>query len=385
MASLKRGQNLESYFLAKEEGAMSDKLVVLWGRDQGANNVLDLVEKSAKEQGLRVFRIPGLNSEISEEHRSVALHASAVVLGVSGNMPEAKFAYWLLANNPKLAGKIIVVEDFPTSNGVQDDILRSIARSLHLCAILPSAPNAPELSVYRQVHTAGYPDHWIPAIENIRFGIEARKSGGIRKRIRGHVESHPLGQNEVVIYVSGFSGFTAEYLRRIMEIEKVLDVSVVMHYRAHPSEQNRPELSQVIKERDALLEGRWEIANPEIADVGRDSDPRLIGVSDITIANPGHVSTFYAGSLQKKMICIMEFLENKDVGSSSYDYRFAGLRTHLIESFSDLPQAVKALLNDSSPESRNLAEKQRLNTIPFDPQNPPSYGKNVVDVIKNLI
>ncbi|OGI82280.1 MAG: hypothetical protein A2931_02920 [Candidatus Niyogibacteria bacterium RIFCSPLOWO2_01_FULL_45_48] len=360
-------------------------LVVLWGRDQGANNVLDLVEKSVKEQGIWTLRIPGLNSAISEEHRSVALHASAVVLGVSGNVPEAKFAYGLLAQNPKLAGKIVFIEDFPTSNGTQDPLLRSMGSALHLCAILPSAPNAPELSVYRQVHTVGYPDHWIPAIENIRFGIEARKSGGIRKRRRGGVGSCFVGRDEVIIYVSGFSGFTAGYLRQIMEIEKVLGVPVVIHYRAHPSEQNRPELSQVIKERDALLEGRWEIANQEISDAGRDSDPRLIGVSDITVANPGHVSTFFAGSLRKKMVCIMEFLENKDVGSSSYDYRFAGFRTHLIESFSDLLQAVKALLDDGSPESKNLAEKQRLNTIPFDPQNPPSYGKNVVDVIKNLI
>src|SRR3989344_7253677 len=118
---------------------------------------------------------------------------------------------------------------------------------------------------------------------------------------------------------------------------------------------------------------------------GRDSDSRLLGVSDIAIFHPGSTSTFYAGSLRKSVICVMEFVSPENVRSSSYDYRFAGLRTHLVECVSDIRGAMEALLTDGSSEQRELAEKQRLNTIPFDPQNPPSYGKNVLGVVKGLI
>ena len=79
-------------------------LVVLYGNDQGANNVLDLVEKAAKVQGFNTLRIPGLNAPISEELEARASHASAVVLGVSGlgvsgKIPEAEFANDLLLKN----------------------------------------------------------------------------------------------------------------------------------------------------------------------------------------------------------------------------------------------------------------------------------------------
>ena len=364
---------------------MSEKLVVLYGNDQGANNVLDLVEKSAKEQGFQTLRIPGFKAVISDEHIAVALRADAVVLGVSGDVPEAKFAHYLLAKEPDMDGRMVFIEDFPTSNGNQDPVLRSIGRVSHLCSILPPAENSRELSVYRRVHVVGYPDHWLPAIENIAFGIEARKSGVVRKRRRGYTGSRFVSPGEVVVYVSGFVGFSPEYMRRILEIKEIIGRPVLVHYRAHPSEQNRPELAELIKKRDALFEGRWEIANKEIADAGRDSDTRLIGVSDIVIANPGHVSTFYAGSLRKKMICVMEFVESKAGGTSSYDYRFSGLRTHMVERVSDIREAMQALMTEGSPEQTALEEKQKLNTIPFDPKNPPSYGKNVMEVVKNLI
>lgn len=342
------------------------------------------MEIAAQAQGLNTLRIPGLNVQISEANRAAAARASAVVLGVSGNMPEAKFALDLLIKNPELRGKIVFVEDFPTSNGIQNQTLRYIGRDSRLCAILPSAPNSQECFVYSKVHTVGYPDHWLPAIENIAFGIEARKSGILVKRRRGDDKCYPVGADEIVVYVSGFISFEAEHLRQILAIEKVLDRSVIVHYRAHPSEQNRPDLESVIMKRDALLEGRWEVANEEIAMAGRDSDPRLIGVSDITIANPGHVSTFYAGSLRKKMICVMGFVK---VGSesSSYDYRFSGLRTHLVERVSDVRAAMEALMTNGSPEQVALEEKQKLNTIPFDPSKPPSFGKNVVDIVRSLI
>ena len=118
---------------------------------------------------------------------------------------------------------------------------------------------------------------------------------------------------------------------------------------------------------------------------GRDSDPRLLGVSDIAIAHPGSTNTFYAGSLRKRVICVMEFVKPEDARSSSYDYRSTGLRTHLVQRVSDIRGAMEALLTDGSPEQLELAEKQRLNTIPFDPQNPPSYGKNVLGVVRGLI
>jgi len=279
----------------------------------------------------------------------------------------------------------VVIEDFPTSNGTQDPTFRKIGPASHLCTILPSLPDAPERRVYRKVHTVGYPDHWIPAIENIGVGIKARKSGVVRKRKRGSAESCLVGSDEVVVFVSGFVGFKPEYLRQILDIKEVLGRPVIAHYRAHPSEQNRSKLKQLIKERDALLEEQWEIANEEIAMAGRDSDSRLIGVSDIVIAHPGSTCTFYAGSLGKKLICVMEFIEQEGAQSSSYDYSLTGLRTHLVECVSDVRGAMEALLTAGSPEQLKLAEKQELNTIPFDPQNPPSYGKNVLGVVRGLI
>ena len=89
---------------------MSEKLVVLYGNDQGANNVLDLVEKSAKEQGFQTLRIPGFKAVISDEHIAVALRADAVVLGVSGDVPEAKFAHYLLAKEPDMDGRMVFLK-----------------------------------------------------------------------------------------------------------------------------------------------------------------------------------------------------------------------------------------------------------------------------------
>src|SRR3989344_3097532 len=315
--------------------------VALFGNDQGANNVLDSVEKAAQAEGLKTFRIPGLNVPISEELKARASRASAVVLGVSGlrasgKIPEGEFANDLLLKNPGLAGRIVFIEDFPTSNGTQDPTLRKKGRAFHLCAILPSLPDAPEHRVFRKVHTVGHPDHWLPEIENIGVGIRARKSGAVRKRRRGSAEICFVGPDEVVVYVSGFVGFKPEYLCQILDIKEVLGRPVVAHYRAHPSEQNIPELKQLIEERDALLDGQWEIANEEIAMAGRDSDPRLIGVSDIVIAHPGSTRTFYAGSLRKKLICVMEFVSPKNAQSSSYDYPSTGLRTHLVQRVSDI-------------------------------------------------
>ena len=364
--------------------------VILYGNDQGANNVLKLVQEAAQAEGLNTLRIPGLNAQIPEELKVRASRASAVVLGVSGlrvsgKMPEAEFASDLLLRNPNLAGKIVFIEDFPTSTGIQYPPLRKIGSAAHLCTILPSLPDAPERRVYRKVHTVGYPDHWLPAIENIGVGIRARESGVVRKRRRGSAESCLVGPDEVVVYVSGFVGFRPKYLRQILDIKEVLGRPVVAHYRAHPSEQNIPKLKRLIEERDALLEGQWEIANEEIAMAGRDSDPRLTGVSDIVVAHPGHTANFYAGSLQIRMVCVMEFVSRENLKSSSYHYPSTGLRTHLVQRVSDIRGAMEALLTDGSPEQLELAEKQRLNTIPFDPQNPPSYGRNVLGVVRVLI
>ena len=222
--------------------------VILYGNDQGANNVLDSVEKAARAEGLNTLRIPGLNVPISEELKARASRASALVLGVSGlrasgKIPEAEFASDLLLRNPDLAGKIVVTEDFPTSNGTQDPTFREVGRAAHLCTILPSLPDAPERRTYREVHTVGHPDHWRPAIENIGVGIRARKSGAVLKRRRGSAESCLVGSDEVVVYIAGFIGFRPEHLRQILDIKEVLGRPVVAHYRAHPSEQNRPDLS----------------------------------------------------------------------------------------------------------------------------------------------
>ena len=143
--------------------------VILYGNDQGANNVLKLVQEAAQAEGLNTLRIPGLNAQIPEELKVRASRASAVVLGVSGldvsgKMPEAEFANDLLLKNPGLAGRIVFIEDIPTSTGIQYPPLRESGRAFHLCTILPSLPDAPEHRVYCKVHTVGYPDHWLTGV-----------------------------------------------------------------------------------------------------------------------------------------------------------------------------------------------------------------------------
>lgn len=368
---------------------MSRELIVLYGNDQGSNNVLDSVEKAANEQGLDVLRIPGLNVPVTNEHRARAAEASVIVLGISNSsgMPEVGFVKELLAENPALKGKIVFVEDFPGANGIRNEALRSIAEFCHLCAIMPSSYDAAERSVYKHVYTVGYPDHWLPSIDNIRFGIEARKSGAvIKRRIGVNGDSVTVGADEIVIYVSGFIDpeIETKALREILAIEQIRERPIITHFRAHPGEKNRLELKEAIATRDELLFGQWEIENEEIANAGRDYDARLIGVSDIIVAHPGATSTFFAGSLAKKMICVMEFVRPEVVHAQSYNYRSSGQRTHLIEKISELRYALWSLMRWDSHETQVLRVKLRSNTIRLDPKNPPSFGRNVVKVIRNL-
>src|SRR5262245_8428706 len=96
--------------------------IALYGYDQGANNVLDIVQKSLEAKGADVIRLGGLNMDINDEIRERSREAAAVVLGISSSRagtngtPEVNLAVDILKNSPHLSGRILFIQDFPGSS-----------------------------------------------------------------------------------------------------------------------------------------------------------------------------------------------------------------------------------------------------------------------------
>lgn len=363
--------------------------VTLFGNDQGACNVLDAVAQAAAGHGdVDLVRVPGLNEVVSEESLLSLAQSDVVVFGISSGDKsgvEARLGVEVLRRTPALSGKIIFVEDFPGSSGVADSAHRAIGLDSHLCSIMTLPPDAPERKIYRSVQAVGLPDHWSPSLQNILEGERFRRSG-LKKRRHGTDECVPVESNAVIIYFSGSQdpSMEASALRVLFSIQEIESRPVLVHFRAHPGERNRAELKDGIAARDALLDGRWELASPEVTDVGRLTDSRLIGASDVTVAHPGATSIFFAAALRRRMVCPMEFVTEIQRSTSSWDYGQAARYTHVVDRLSDVPSAIAALLRDNSSEEEALRRKQEANTLPFDATTPLTYGKNVMEFIRSV-
>lgn len=370
---------------------MKKLTVGVYANDQGAIDVTTSFLAVAKlDDDLDLIQIPGLNIPVSPELLERLSTSDALVLGISSGLAagiEARLAWQALERNPALSGRILFLEDFPESSGTKDLDVYQIGWHAQLCSIMPVPENAPERSVYGQVHTVGYPDHWITDMQNIQKGTDLRTNGHLRKKRRGTTEMIPVGPNDLVVYFSGFKEPKTEerVLQQLLSIESVRGKTLLVHFRAHPGERNRPELQEAIAARDALLQGQWEIENPEVIDAGRLTNSLLTGLSDIVVAHPGTTSNFYMSPLRKKMICVMEVVAPKDRARESYDYALTGRNTYLIEKIGDIPTAITALATDNSLESVALRRKQKRNALQFDPQSPPSYGTNVLRVLKEIL
>lgn len=375
-----------------KEVCMAEKRVVLYGNDQGANNVLDAVEKAAREDGLTVLRIPGLNVPVSDGMREQLFRSDAAVFGISSADKagiEARLALEALERNPELRDKILFCEDFPGSSGVKNPDHQMIGQDAHLCSIMVLPDDETEHTIYRNVWPVGLPDHWYPSMENIREGAWHRGRGELRKRQRGNSETVPIMSNDVIVYFSGFKDpkKEADALRVLLSVESINGRPVLVHFRPHPGEKNQPELQRAIAERDALLAGCGEIASPEIVDAGKFTHARLIGAADVVVAHPGCTENFQCAALRHPMICPMGLVSERDRRESTYDYALTARNTYFIESHSldDLLGAVAVLSDPSSPESVALRRKQKRNALSFDPEKPPMYGKNVVAVLRSLL
>lgn len=362
--------------------------LVLFGNDQGANNVLNAVQNAASAHtDLNIVRIPGL-TPVSEELKKTMRESDMLVLGISSGATsgtEARHALEALAQNPKLSGKILFVEDFPGSSGIKDPAHSEIGKRALLCSIMHVPANAPEWSVYGDVRAVGFPDHWVPSIQNILEGEQLRRAKSLRKRRRGSEELVPLTADEVVIYLSGSQDPDMEMRTLQTLLSMRFPERMVVHFRAHPGERNRPELADKIAERDAFLAGTWELASPEVIDQGRMTDSRLIGASDVTVAHPGATSIFFAAALRKRMVCPMEFVTETQCQSSSWDYAQAERYVYTIGQIRDLSPTIVALLDENSADSADLRKKQEANAFTFDPHVPQIYGRNVMQVVREII
>ncbi|NOS67739.1 MAG: hypothetical protein HOO67_05250 [Candidatus Peribacteraceae bacterium] len=373
----------------REDIDLTKKLTVtLYGNDQGANNVLDAVAKAAEiHPDVNIVRIPGLNVGIPDGMREHLHTSSAAVFGISTGMPEAQLAAEALEKNPGLSGNIFFTEDFPSSSGIHDPLLRRIGRHARLCSIMNVPDDAAERVFYKSVHTVGWPDHWLPAMENIRTGAALRRSGSFMKRQRGSFVEQHVTADDAVVYVSGFRDPESETaaLKQLLAIKEIDGRPLLVHFRPHPGERNHPDLQRAIRERDALLDGQWEIASAEIVDSGAFADMRLIGAADVTIAHPGATSTFLAAATRVKMICPLDLITARQRLESSYDYALTERNVRTIDRLSDLRTTIAGLLPNDSPEATALRKKQEKNAIRFDATRPPSYGKNVMEVMREFI
>lgn len=354
--------------------------VTLYGNDQGANNVLDSVERSVGD--FFVQRIPGLNVPVTQEAVRRARHSAAVVLGFSGGRPEALFARDLLDQDPSVAGSIVFVEDFPRTAGTEPQQMKEVAPAATACTILSGQEQELRQFGYRDSETVGAPDHWVRILENMSLGMEARRNGTLQKRRRGSDERLPVLPHEKIVYVSGFYDPVAEQAL----LSHLLDTSgdsqeLLVHFRAHPGEKNRPELQAKIAERDALLRGSWEIADEEIAQAGRDSDGRLAGAADVIVAHPGATITNLTATYGKHIVAVLGLVTPAE-WKDGYDYRLAERTTHLVERTDQCRDAIHALLRGGSQEQRTLAAKQAGGKLSFDPKYP--FGTKVAEVVRKV-
>lgn len=377
--------------LIHKEFSMRKLQIAVYANDQGSIDVTNSFLAAAKaDDDLDPIQIPGLNIAVSDDARERLYQSDALVLGISSGQAsgiEARLAAEALRYNPALRGRILFLEDFPGSSGVKDPDTRRVGQYAHLCSILPVSKVALERSVYQEIHTVGYPDHWVSDMRTIQTGIDLRSNDRLQKKRRGTTASIPVNPSDLVVYFSGFQqpDTEAKVLQRLLSIGKVRGRNVLVHFRAHPGERNRPELQSAIAARNALLQGQWEVKNPEVTDAGRSTNALLSGVADIIVAHPGTTSNFYMSPLRKKMICVMEFVSSAERASESYDYALTGRNTYLIDHLADLQAAITALTADDSPESVALRRKQKRNVLAFNRKSPPSYGKNVLRVLKNIL
>jgi len=355
--------------------------VTLYGNDQGANNVLDSVAQSVG--GFSVQRIPGLNVPVTQEAVRRARHSAAVILGFSGGRPEALFARDLLDQDPSIAGSIVFVEDFPRTAGTELQLMKEVAPAATACTILSGQEQELRQFGYRDSETVGAPDHWVRILENMSLGMEVRRSGKLQKRRRGGDERVDVAPHEQIVYVSGSKDPEAEsaLLSHLLKGKGDSGQELIVHFRAHPGEKNRPELQAKIAERDALLRGSWEIANEEIAQAGRDSDGRLAGVADVIVAHPGATITHLTSTYDKRIVAVMGLVTPAE-WKDGYDYRLAEQTTHIVERAEQCRDAIRALLRDGSQEQRTLAAKQAGGKLSFDPKYP--FGTKVAEVVRKV-
>ncbi len=359
--------------------------VTFYGNDQGANNVLDCVQTVAAET-FAVQRIPGLNVPIAREAVEQARKSAAVVLGLSTGRPEAAFARELLAQNSSLSGRLIFVEDFPGTAATEPQAMQDIAPAATACTILPDSDEELQRFGYGGNQTVGAPDHWARILENMHCGRELRQSGELQMRKRGQDECVPVDPDTKIIYVSGFYDPQAEYnlLAHLLKGVSYCGGKSLVHFRAHPGEKNRPELQEGITRREDLLAGKWEIANEDVAQAGRDSDARLAGVADAIVIHPGATIVHLAVTFCKNIVAILELASPSD-WATGYDFRLAEHNTHLIEHVSDCRAALRDLFENGSGAQRTLAEKQAKCAIPFDPHEPMGFGKKVMEVMRKVV
>ncbi len=363
------------------------KSVLLYGNDKGAMTVLQAVEQAAQatEFGeLNLYRIQGDNVPVSEEDWGRLATSDAVIFGISSGMPEALLASWALGKNPALAGKIFFMEDFPGSSGIHSDVLKGIGKQLRLCSILPLPLDAPERDVYGAVHTVGCPDHWVPSMRQIQEGTTARQGATLRKRRRGMEEAVSLSPNELVVYVTGFKDPVMELkaLRHLRSLSSMEGPPFLVHFRAHPGERANPKLAEAILERDALLQGDWEIVVPPHVDQ-KLVEPWMIGVADVTVVFSGSTSQFWGAAARKKMVCPREFELGRTTKTSSYDYALVERSVHVVKRVDELGGAIGALVVKNSPEAAALLAKQEKNAFSFGDDDGVSHGKNVLQLVKD--
>lgn len=365
---------------------MGTNIVTLWGRDQGAINVLDAVEKAARERGgfYALRRYPGHSGDNPSGLAEALTESRVAVLGISSGMPEALIAKMAIQRNPEL--RVVFVQDLPSSSGVQDPMVREVGKSCTLCSIFGVPLDAPERDVFGSVVEVGFPDHWLPILNAMEFGNDFRAEGVLKLRRHGETGAGITAPPEtVLIYISGFKDPLMEFafLRELRLLKRIGDRPVVVHFRAHPGEKNFPELQEPILSREAILTQTWEVANPELV-TGDNQDAKLIGAADITIAHPGATAVFHVGALRKKLICSMECVTEAHRRESSYDYAFTRKApVKVIEWNEQLPSAIRSLLLDT-PERAELA--RRLEEAPlFDSTTQTRYGERVMEVVENLL
>ncbi|MDD5041834.1 MAG: hypothetical protein PHX87_00565 [Candidatus Peribacteraceae bacterium] len=367
------------------------KTLGFYAHDQGGNNALNSVAQTALGAGMVILRVPDVGGDVPGDVAAQMAQCSALVLGISSDDRagrEARLALAALGHNAALDGKIVFVEDFPGSTGVQNADHQAIGPHAHLCAIAALPQDAPERKVYRGVHAVGSPDHWIDYMKNIHYGEEFRQSGAVRKRRRGTTESVPLGSGEVVFYVSGCNTPSVDtaILKALYARETIAGRPFVVHFRAHPGERKRlAELAADIAERDRVLGGGWELANSEVVDAGGVTDSRLLGVSDIPILHPFATAVFHLAALRRRGIAVRECITPTQLAGSATNPKVADNFVHVIDRLSGIGKAAEELLRDDSEFSVALRKRQEASIAAFDPDQPPTFGKNVFQFVQDIV